>query len=570
MSLQDDDDLPDFDGDASQPEEEGQPEQPPPLDQHGQPALQSDATELPLADTSATAATTNATPGATVLLEPGTVRVDWPVPFTERPILEQCTVNAQVCFLCEIPALLHDEAHKAQLSEQLGPALGQIRLDVWHCLEMIQHTFAADLQTEVWEELWHEAFAGKKGSEWRVGTTLLGRFSKHTTVPQNLVLELLWKVIHCFRKAVADLSAAWKPVQDQVSKKKHHAAWNGLLVSVLLPGISNTPMAVAARQSTASRDGQQQPGTDLGKQQRSQPAKNHEAKSSNASQKPERSSGGAPQRTERSQHSGKRTGSRSAASTGCTHQQKIGIPPPPRRCPPSAPDGSDTDDTDDEETWGQWRPQGAPRTAEKATDSKGAASSAARIPYPFGPMQTSPLPEKACSAGAEQEPVPKPKKRPKLVLSAAAGTKAATPQEQPLSSDLELPSLAQTWEHFGRAKAAARKRCHSPSKLLAPWRQDGQNSLCVDPDTASDEKDVEMKAQAHQLPARDTPQQIALPKFSLPPTPPAAPCAAAVKLPGRPPVSPPLQRDHRVATATQSPWRAAQSFPPPPPPPPPP
>eukprot|EP00971_Amphidinium_carterae_P249925 4960774-Amphidinium_carterae.5 len=422
---------------------------------------------------------------------------------------------------------------------------------------MIQHTFADDLQTEVWEELWHEAFAGKKGSDWRVGTTLLGRFSKHTSVPQNLVLELLWKVIHCFRKAVADLSVAWKPVQDQVSKRKHHAAWNGLLVAVLLPGMSNTPMAVAARQSTAPLDGQKQPATALGTQQRGQPAKNQEAQGLHASQKHESSSSGTHQRTERTQESGQSSGSRLAASTGCAHQQKIGIPPPPRRCPSSTSGGSDADDTDDDETWGHWRPQGIPRTAEKAADS--ASLSATRRPYPFGPMQPplpSPLPGKAHSAGTEQEPVPKPKKRPKLVLNAAAGTKTESPQLQ--SSDLEglaAPSLAQTWEHFGRAKAAERKRGHSPSKLTPPWRQGGQTSFGTNLNliSASDEEE-DVAAQSSAQP-RATTQQAALPKPALPPAPPPAPFVAAVELPGRPPMAPPTRKGGRVvSTASASPW----------------
>eukprot|EP00971_Amphidinium_carterae_P352390 6492574-Amphidinium_carterae.3 len=560
MSLQDDD-LPDFDGDASQPEEDRQPDEPLPdaeREQQGHSARQSNATELPLAGASDTAATVANTP-----LEPGTVRVDWPLPFAARPILEQCTVNAQVCFLCEIPTLLHNEADKAPLSEQLGPALGQIRLEVWQCLEMIQHTFAADLRTEVWEELWHEAFAGKKGSEWRVGTALLGRFSKHTTVPQNLVLELLWKVIHCFRKAVEDLSAAWTPLRDQVSKKKQHAAWNGLLISVLLPGVSNTPMAVAARQSTMSQDGHIQ--ATLDQQQQSGPAKTHKARSASTSRKPERRSGGAPHRTAPSQQAGHQSGTGSAASSCGTYQQKIGIPPPPRRrrCQPSTSDSNETADTDDEEDWGRWRAQDAPRVSEKATASKGEACPAARRPYPFGPMQPA-------AVVIEQEPVPQPKKRPKSfpphqdlicprLLILGNTSKKDYPQELPPSSGPDLPPLAHTWEHFGRDAAATRKRCHSSSGISAPWRKEGRSSLCVD----GDDEDV-INTQV-QVPL----QQAMLPKLSLPPPPPAAPGTAAVRLPGRPPVSP-QQTDHRVLTANLSPWRAAQSLPPPPPPPPPP
>eukprot|EP00971_Amphidinium_carterae_P249924 4960774-Amphidinium_carterae.4 len=74
MSLHDDDDLPDFDGDASQPEEEVHLEEPALLDQRGEPpAVSNEALELPLADTSATAAATNAAPGVTASLEPGTI-----------------------------------------------------------------------------------------------------------------------------------------------------------------------------------------------------------------------------------------------------------------------------------------------------------------------------------------------------------------------------------------------------------------------------------------------------------------------------------------------------------------
>eukprot|EP00971_Amphidinium_carterae_P115700 2291615-Amphidinium_carterae.3 len=559
MSLQDDDDLPDFDGDASQPEEERQPDGPLPdvdREQQGHSARQSNATEMPLAGTADTAVTTNAATVASTPLEAGTVHVDWPLPFAARPILEQCTVNAQVCFLCEIPTLLHNEADKAQLSEQLGPELGRIRLDVWQCLEMIQHTFAADLQTEVWEELWHEAFAGKKGSEWRVGTALLGRFAKHTTVPQNLVLELLWRVIHCFRKAVEDLSAAWTPLRDQVSKKKQHAAWNGLLISVLLPGVSNTPMAVAARQSTASQVEQKQ--TTLDQQRKTQPPKNREARAASASRKPERSSDGASQRTAPSQQTGQRYGTGSAASSSGTHQQKIGIPPPPRRgrCQPSTSDGSESADTDDEENWGRWKAQDAPKAAEDAKGSKGEACFDARRPYPFGPMQPA-------ADVVEQEPVPQPKKRPKLVLSAANDAKKEYTQEHPPSSGSELPSLAHTWERFGRDAAATHKRCRPSSVLSAPWRKERRNSLSVDGDD-EDVVDTQTPPPLVQAPL----QQPTLPKLSLPPPPPVAPGTVAVRLPGRPPVSP-LQTECRVPTATQSPWRVAQSLPPPPPPPPP-
>eukprot|EP00971_Amphidinium_carterae_P347965 6490246-Amphidinium_carterae.6 len=172
MSLQDDD-LPDFDGEASQPEEERQPDESPHGsrdalgEQQRHTAPQSIVAEPPPAGTSDNAAETNEIPVPDTPLEPGTVRAPRRVPFAERPMLEQCTVNASVCFLCEIPTLLHNEADKAPLSEQLGPVLGQIRLEVWRCLELIQRTFAADSRTDVWEELWHEAFAGKKGSEWR-------------------------------------------------------------------------------------------------------------------------------------------------------------------------------------------------------------------------------------------------------------------------------------------------------------------------------------------------------------------------------------------------------------------
>eukprot|EP00971_Amphidinium_carterae_P325329 6455539-Amphidinium_carterae.1 len=141
----------------------------------------------------------------------------------------------------------------------------------------------------------------------------------------------------------------------------------------------------------------------------------------------------------------------SSASSGYAHQQKVGIPPPPSRCRPRASGSSDTDSSGDEEDWGHWRAQGTSKTSEKAVGPEGAECSDARRPYPFGPMQPA-------TASVAQEPVPQPKKRPKLALSAATDTRAAFPLNPPPSPSLDRASLAQTWEHFGRAKAAAHRR----------------------------------------------------------------------------------------------------------------
>eukprot|EP00971_Amphidinium_carterae_P126447 2505081-Amphidinium_carterae.1 len=316
-------------------------------------------------------------------------------------------------------------------------------------------------------------------------------------------------------------------------------------------------MAVAARQ--AAQDAKEQGSTTSSQKQNREPPGNrgtHSASASaSANQKSERVKGETPQRSERTQRSGQVSRYGSSAASGYTHQQKVGIPPPPSRCRPRASGSNDTDSSDDEEDWGHWRAQGTPKTSEKAAGSKGAECSDARRPYPFGPMQPA-------AASVEQEPVPQPKKRPKLVLSAATDTRTALPLEPPPSPSPERASLAQTWERFGRAKAAAHMRAYPSTTISPPWRDEGQSLLCAD---SSDDDAVHAHAPLAQAPL----QQAALPKLPLPPTPPPAPSTAAIRLPGRPPASP-VKAVQRGPIANQLPWRNPPSLPLPPPPPPPP
>eukprot|EP00971_Amphidinium_carterae_P327449 6458816-Amphidinium_carterae.1 len=270
----DDDDLPDFDAEQSQPDEAETAEKllasriptdevvPPDLPATIPPPAVATPEDVGYSSTSASAGsssiaqTTQAPAGRVApVVEEGTVEVRWPVPFEQRPMSYQCEVNAHTGFLIEIPQLLHDESDKVQLGTQLAPLLGQIRLRVHGHYEMVERTFTVT-RAEVWDALWHEAFAGKHGAEWRV-ECLASRFAKHTEVQSKLLVDMFWQVVECFRKSVQELKEPWETLKPFTPKKKHHAAWNGLLVATSLPGLSNAPLAVAARQE--HREPQQQP-----------------------------------------------------------------------------------------------------------------------------------------------------------------------------------------------------------------------------------------------------------------------------------------------------------------------
>eukprot|EP00971_Amphidinium_carterae_P098262 1944049-Amphidinium_carterae.2 len=186
------------------------------------------------------------------VVEEGTVQVHWPVLFEQRSLGYQCDVKAHTSFLIEIPPLLHNESDKLQLGKTVGPVLGKIRRQVYEHLEMVEHTFP-EITTEVWEALWHEAFAGKHGAQWRI-ECLANRYAKQSKVSVKLLIDMMWQIVECFRKAVQALKEPWQTLKPFIPKKKHHAAWNGLLVATLLPGLSNAPVAVAARMKQQPMD----------------------------------------------------------------------------------------------------------------------------------------------------------------------------------------------------------------------------------------------------------------------------------------------------------------------------
>eukprot|EP00971_Amphidinium_carterae_P089238 1766321-Amphidinium_carterae.1 len=150
----------------------------------------------------------------------------------------ECQKRAQNAFAAEIAGLLLDnKLSPSEIADPIGPLLGPLRVRVRAAWYALQIHYGAHTSM-VWEAMWAEAFAGKKGAQGRI-EALQVQFDSRTTAPKQMIVDALWATVESFRSTVQGLDRSWKLVQQFFSKRKASLAWNALLCSVLLPGASN-------------------------------------------------------------------------------------------------------------------------------------------------------------------------------------------------------------------------------------------------------------------------------------------------------------------------------------------